>query len=578
MVLLVAAVLRFVWIGDVEYKDDEDQLFQYSQAIPATQLWPTVGTTSGVRYVRHPALGVWTFAVLAEVLHLRTPLAVTGSVAALSVATLALLFWFAWRVAPASHSEVWWWTAALAGVNLVATIYARKIWIPSLLPFFCVVLLIGWWYRHTRGGALAWGIVGALIGQIHMSGFFYAAAVLMGTALFAPRSVRWRAWFAGSAWGAVPALPWLHYLWSNLSVLETHASTLPWTSLHLDFFRTALAVALSQTAEVNIGGHFEEYLAYPVLFGVRTHGVQVARVALYVVAALALAIGVVAMLRRVGRLARRRYSDTDLCLFNGVVAGLLVSAAGVPDLPNHHLMVFPLEYLWLPLLVTAWCPKPRVWLTAVWLGSAVCTLGFLQFIHAHCGAPNGDYGVSYRCQPAAGLPTVNGPAARSPALEALIPPGREVAVGRMLGHGDALPGSCRLTEGRIDRTLARATYACGDVPVTLELVHRSKARDAALRTRDFGILVVEGAPPAGFLDAIAARVRDEERRFEWLLEAGPVAEGDASHARSWGGSPPAITARQLLLRVGAATVLLLLSSPWWYGRRADVAHAGGGYR
>ena len=105
MLLLVGAVLRFAWIGDAEYKDDEDQLFQYSQAIPATQLWPAIGTTSGVREIRHPALGVWSFAILAQVLHLHTPLAVTSSVSGLSLTALALLFWFAWRVVPVPEDE-----------------------------------------------------------------------------------------------------------------------------------------------------------------------------------------------------------------------------------------------------------------------------------------------------------------------------------------------------------------------------------------------------------------------------------------------------------------------------------------
>jgi len=127
-----------------------------------------------------------------------------------------------------------------------------------------------------------------------------------------------------------------------------------------------------------------------------------------------------------------------------------------------------------------------------------------------------------------------------------------------------LSGSCRLAEGQIDRTLARGTYACGDSRVTLELVHPSKAPDDALRTRDFAIVLVEGLPPAGFLKAIAEHVRGEERQFEWMLEAGPLTSGsEAPGTRPWGGSPPAITARQLLLRIGAGTALLLLTAPWW---------------
>ena len=121
--LLAGALLRFAWIGDVEYKDDEDEMFRYSQAIGDTHMWPAlgqthlcpaVGPTSGGREIRHPALGIWSFAVLAQVLHLNTPLGLTRAVQGLSFAALALLFWFAWRIVPLPQREIWLWTAALA--------------------------------------------------------------------------------------------------------------------------------------------------------------------------------------------------------------------------------------------------------------------------------------------------------------------------------------------------------------------------------------------------------------------------------------------------------------------------------
>ena len=554
--LLIAALLRFAWIGDAEYKDDEDQLFQYSQAISTTHLWPAIGTTSGVREIRHPVLGVWTFALLADALHLRTPLAVTASVPGLSLLALALLFWFAWRVVPPPQRDIWLWTAALASVNLVATVYARKIWIPSLLPLFSVVLLIAWSHRHTRAGALIWGIDGALIGQIHMTGFFYAAAVLVGTALFSRRSTRWRAWLVGSAWGVIPALPWLYYLWINHPALLEHASALPLTLFNLDFFRMAFEISLSQTAEFNLGSHFHEYLAYPVLFGVPTRAVDAARLSLHALGILALIVPLAVMLGR-----RRRpsgVSDTHLCLFNGALAGILMSVAGVPNAPNHHLMLFPLEYLWIPTMVIGYLPRPRVWLTAIWLGSAVCTVGFLQFIHQHCGAPDGDYGVSYRCQDATVMRTPGGgrSGGRSPALEALIRPGQEDVIARMLGRGELLPGSCRLAEGQIAHNIARGTYLCGAERVTLQLSHPSKAPDDALRAGDFAIDLVEGPPPAGFLEAIAARVRTEGSQFEWVLEAGPTAESGRD-----GDHPPSLTSRQVLTRLGGGAVIVLLLWP-----------------
>src|SRR5207248_7124473 len=87
--LVVGALFRFAWIGDVEYKDDEDEMFRYSQAVGRTDLWPALGQThlcpgaglpSGVREIRHPALGIWSFAILAQVLRANTPLGVTRGV------------------------------------------------------------------------------------------------------------------------------------------------------------------------------------------------------------------------------------------------------------------------------------------------------------------------------------------------------------------------------------------------------------------------------------------------------------------------------------------------------------------
>lgn len=570
--LVVGALVRFAWIGDVEYKDDEDQLFTYSQAIPTTQLWPAIGTTSGVGEIRHPALGVWSFAILAQVLHLRTPLAVTSTVPALSLIALALLFWFAWRVVPEAERDVWLWTAALASVNFVATAYARKIWIPSLLPIFCVILLIAWWYRHTRLGALVWGIDGALIGQAHMTGFFYAGAFLIGTALFARKSVRWRAWLAGSAWGAIPALPWFYYMWSNRPAVLASASAFPDVQAAFDFFRLAFEVSLSQTAEFNLGANFHEYLAYPVLLGVTTRGVDAARFILHAIGMLALIVAAVTALRNLRRLvAHRQITDTQLGFFNAALTGLLMSAAAVPNLPNHHLMVFPFEYLWIPAVAIACLPKPRIWLAAVWLGSAVCTFGFLQFIHDHCGAPNGDYGVSYRCQEDG---TGGASPTRSPKLEALIRPGQEEIIAGMLARGEVLPGSCRLVSGEID-SAARGTYACGESRVTVALVHPSKAPANARRVGYFSIVLIEGSPPDGFLDAIAEHVRRDGPRFEWVLEAGPTSSGgEASGSRPWGGSPPVLTARQILLRMVGGTVVLLLLSPWWAAGTKETRSVG----
>jgi len=368
---------------------------------------------------------------------------------------------------------------------------------------------------------------------------------------------------AGSAWGAIPILPWLYYMWVTGSAQHGCAPTSLRTLLHLDFFRMAFQVSLSRTAEANLGGDFREYLSYPVLFGVSTQGAAVARTILHVIGTVALLGAAVATLKRlVGSPSGWRLSDTDLCLFNGVVLGVLLSITDAPMFPHYHLILFPLELLWIPAAVLAYFPKPRLWLACIWLGGAVCTFAFLQFVHHNCGARGGDYGISYRCKEdeiAAAW------AVRPPDIEPLILPGQEDVIARMLGRGEVLSGGCRLTDGRISGTIS-ATYSCAGGSTGLQLLHPSRAPDDALRTRQFAVVVVEGSPPPGLLDAVAAHVRENEGAFEWQLEAPP--ETSPERLPPYGHSVPVLTSRQVLARLVGGAVVLLLLFPWWGARVA----------
>jgi hypothetical protein len=117
-----------------------------------------------------------------------------------------------------------------------------------------------------------------------------------------------------------------------------------------------------------------------------------------------------------------------------------------------------------------------------------------------------------------------------------IPPGQEALVGRMLG-GDPLPGSCRFDGAAIEPTQIIARFACDGAssPLTIDLVHVSLGPGTAPRTGRFTLLTPPGAaPPAGFLDALAARVRREEGSWEWIaVDDSPSETPRESPARAW---------------------------------------------
>ena len=121
------------------------------------------------------------------------------------------------RLPPDREREAWLWGLALQAVSPFAIRMSRKLWPPSLLTPLLLVLWISHRHRQDRWGAFAWGLVGALIGQVHLSGWFVAAGLVVGTAVAEfrgslPRSRNWHFWLLGSALGLISAIPWARVL------------------------------------------------------------------------------------------------------------------------------------------------------------------------------------------------------------------------------------------------------------------------------------------------------------------------------------------------------------------------------
>ena len=107
----------------------------------------------------------------------------------------------------------------------------------------------------------------------------------------------------------------------------------------------------------------------------------------------------------------------------------------------------------------------------------------------------------------------------------VIEPGTEALFADMLGSGQTLPAGCTFGDGQIERTSVIGTYACGDTPVVLQLLHPELAPRGALRTQRFAITVKSGTPPAGLVEAVAERIRAREAAFEWKTVEGGASAG-----------------------------------------------------
>ncbi|MGI8593792.1 MAG: hypothetical protein ACR2ML_05405 [Solirubrobacteraceae bacterium] len=415
-VIAVGALLRLVWLSDMEYKADEATMFGFSQA----RDFPGTGLPSGAG-IRNPGMSVWGFVILGRGLGIDDPVALARGVALLSIVALALLAAFALRWVAMSEREPWLWAVALVSVNPLGVIFERKIWAQSLLPLLSLGVLAALWRRDSRPGALAWGLLGAWLGQIHMSGFFFAGGFAAWTALQRRRDVRWRWWLAGSGLGALTLIPWLRYL---LDTDDPSVRSLK-SIVRLDFWRYWIVDAVGVDLKFSLGGEFASFLASPHLGGRGTHLVGALYVAL---ALLGLAVIVAAgralwprrsELRdrsRVRALLAGAGTQTGLALAAALVGfGLLLTLSGAIVYRHYLLVAFALPFVSLALAGLAAGRLGRVLLACLCVGQALLSLSFLLYVHDHGGVPNGDYGVAYGDQtPATRPPVTPGPAASPP--------------------------------------------------------------------------------------------------------------------------------------------------------------------
>lgn len=381
--LLLGSFMRVLWPLDMEWKYDEQWMFAKALAIASGRdPWPWIGMPSGVG-LRNPGLSIWPFALIGHITD--DPVAATQAVMwinALGVWGYALWVKKTWR---ASDRALGLWGIALYAVSPLSVLFSRKIWAQDMLIVFVLPWLWGHRERKHAWGAAVWGLCGALLGQVHMSGFFAAAALLAVTLWRERADFHVRAWLLGSVAGALLLIPWL------LFVLSPQAKHVSGGHLSIQFFTEALRHAWGLGLEYPLGRAYKVLLRGPELAGMATHLAGAARYALFFLL-------LVAAVLRVRTGVRAKLPEPVLTYAGCVLlAGLALCAARV-QMFAHYLIVFgPMLHI-----VAAFSLLSRRWaVVALCSLQAFLSACFLLFIHAHGGAPLADYGKAYRVQSAA---------------------------------------------------------------------------------------------------------------------------------------------------------------------------------
>lgn len=390
---VIGLLLRLVWPNDIHYLGDESWTFTHVRDGP----WEPLGMPSS-RGLRNPGMSLWVFMVLGKIGGVSTPAGLTRCVALLGLLGHALLLVIPLRlVDDEGDRKTWLWAIILSVTNPILVFLERKIWAQSVLPIFMAGIILAWMRRDTRRGAFAWGMLGAVIGQIHMAGFFFTPALALWTRLFS-KNTRWLAWIAGSVAGALPAIPWVLYLAQGRPP-STSSPEPWWLRFRLEFYQYFLSDPFGLSGEYAIGKSLWRAMRWPILAGHATWLVLLAHAVLALTAAVLAGRAAVALWeqrRDLRSLVRGGTSDTTL-LLAAVLAGMgvLMTLPSISIHRHYMLATFPLQYV-LVARVALRRPDGERWLRVLFAGGAVVSYGLLAYVHD--SGENEEMGKTYATQ------------------------------------------------------------------------------------------------------------------------------------------------------------------------------------
>ena len=250
--LVIGSILRLIWAADMEWKSEEQWMFNEARQL-AQHPWPLPpgGIMSSIG-IPNPGLGLWCFALIAK--FAATPVAMVRGVMLLNVVVLWGFCGFVlWQVAQ-REQLTWLWGLAIASVNPLALVFARKIWIPDLLAPFCLLCFLGHWWRDRFWGAFLWGAASLCAGQVHLGGLFFTLGLWLWTIWSDARrralgEVAWLGWFLGSL---LASIPFFYWLWDALPQWQRSSSSIVGLlvpKFYAQWLTTALGVNLSYPLE-----------------------------------------------------------------------------------------------------------------------------------------------------------------------------------------------------------------------------------------------------------------------------------------------------------------------------------------
>lgn len=396
-IIIIGGIFRFLWVSDMEWKWDEFLMYDAAIDIARTGNLPVTGMKSGGG-LENPGMSMWIFGLIAKIT--QDPVEMVRIIILSNVLALFGFLFFAIKILKGIDREIWLWGLALAAISPMAVIFSRKLWAQDILPIFSLFIILGHHYRYKNLGAFVWGLIGAIIGQIHMSGFFFSFGIFIFSLWYDYNNrlkTKWIAWLSGSAIGAVSLIPWIIYLINNVNDSKLSILFIFQFNFFIYWFIDPLGLNLTYSLRDSIF----DFLKFPLINGHSTYLVALIHICLILLAVLVLK-GLINRIKNVFLLLKNKtliskiLSDNkthNIYLFSVFVGlGLFMTLSCVWIHPHYLIVAFPFPYIFVVKMLYPNLKKLKFLI----LLQLFLTFTFLNYIHYTQGNDKSDYGKTYK--------------------------------------------------------------------------------------------------------------------------------------------------------------------------------------
>jgi len=399
LIILFGLFMRLIWTTDMEWKGDETYMYTAAHESINKGIFPNVGMESGGGLV-NPGLSVGIFAAIASFTN--DPIAMDRVVEISNVIAILCFLIFIFYKIDLKEKETWLLGIVLASISPLAVLFSRKIWAQDMLPIFSFLIILTNFYRNKKSCAFLWGLLGAIIGQIHMSGFFFAFGLFVFTVIhdrYNKINFKWAYWIAGSAIGSISLIPWILFIIQNPQMSKASF----WHIFQFNFYLYWLLDSLGLNIYYSLRKDFWQFIREPIVAGIPTYLVAVAHLFLVFISFI-LFNKILKYFVRIYHLIKQKkllenifigISITKFYLLSILLGlGIFMTLSGTTIYQHYIICAFPFTYIF---FVKIFNDNKKI-IYSVIIAQLIISASFLTFIHKNNGAENGNYGKAYHAQ------------------------------------------------------------------------------------------------------------------------------------------------------------------------------------